>query len=110
MVGIGASAGGVEALEAMLRPIPADCGLAFVIVTHLAQRQPSLLPEIVARFTPMPVRVAQDGLLVEANHVYVGAPDVTLTIAGGRLTALSEPGQPRVSHVVDAFFRSLADD
>jgi len=73
-VGIGASAGGVEALEQFFRATPADNGLAFVVVTHLPPNYESMLAEILGRATQMPVVSARDGQLVEAQHVYVLPP------------------------------------
>ena len=85
IVGIGASAGGVEALEALFRAMPADNGMGFVIVTHLPPDRDSLLAEIIGRASHMPVVNARDGQPVEAQHVYVLPPGATLTIAAGRL-------------------------
>src|SRR5690349_23040828 len=76
VVGIGASAGGLEAFTRLLRQLPADLGCAFVLVQHLDASHPSLLPEILARATAMPVNAASDGELVSANRVYVIPPNV----------------------------------
>ena len=74
IVGIGASAGGVEALESFFRAVPAENGMAFVVATHLPPYRDSLLAEILGRATQMPVVSARDGQLVEAQHVYVLPP------------------------------------
>ncbi len=107
IVGIGASAGGLEALEALFRNLPPDTGLGFVIVTHLARGHVSALPEIIARFTPMHVQSAEDGVLAAADQVYVCPADHILTIASGRLEL-----HPRSAEVqrkpVDVFLASLA--
>ena len=78
IVGIGASAGGVEALEQFFRSVPADNRLAFVVVTHLLPNRESMLSEILGRVTTMPVVEAQDDQAVEAEHVYVLPPGAIL--------------------------------
>jgi two-component system, chemotaxis family, CheB/CheR fusion protein len=109
VVGIGASAGGLEAFGSLFAALPADTGMAFVVVSHLDPTHPSALPEILARATAMPVTEAVNDQPVEANHVYVMPPGQDMTIDQGRLQL-----QPRAAHAlhrpVDLFFRSLADD
>ncbi|MBF8299931.1 MAG: signal transduction histidine kinase, partial [Acidobacteria bacterium] len=109
VVGIGASAGGLEAFTHLLKALPADTGMAFVFVQHLAPAHVSALAEILSRATPMPVREVQDATPVEPNHVYVIPPGQDMVIAGGRLQL-----QPRQGHgahrPVDRFFRALAED
>ena len=85
IVGIGASAGGVEALEQFFKSRPAGNGLAFVVLTHLPPDRESMLSEILGRATRMPVVDARDGEKVEAEHVYVLPPSAILTIRGGNL-------------------------
>src|SRR5262249_50312837 len=85
IVGIGASAGGLEALEGLLRPLPTDTGMSFAIVTHLARGHVSSLVEILSRYTRMPVTTAADGAVLERNHVYVCPPDHIMTMVDGRL-------------------------
>ena len=87
IVGVGASAGGVEALEGLFRAIPADSGLAYVVVTHLGSGNVSMLPEIVGRSACIPVAAVRDGDAVAANHVYVLPPDAVVKIEGGEVTA-----------------------
>ena len=94
VVGIGASAGGLEAYKAFFDHMPADNDMAFVLVQHLAPDHASLLVDLIARHTQLPVVEATDGLQVEARHVYIIPPDVTLTIADGVLQ-LSKPASPR---------------
>lgn len=109
IVGIGASAGGLEAFGSLLSALPADTGMAFVVVSHLDPTHASALPEILARATSMPVTEAVNEQAVESNHVYVMPPGQDMTIDQGRLQL-----QPRAAHAlhrpVDLFFRSLADD
>ena len=85
IVGVGASAGGVEALESLFRAMPPDLGIAFVIVTHLAPKRESLLPEILARDTRMPVLVAEHDQPIRRNHIYVAPADAVLHIQKGHL-------------------------
>ena len=83
VVGIGASAGGLEVFKLLLADLPADTGLAIVFIQHLDPKHHSMLAEILARATTMPVSDAADGMPVEANHVYVIPANVDLTIASG---------------------------
>lgn len=75
IVGIGASAGGLDAYSALLRELPADTGMAFVIIQHLSPDSASMLSEILARMTTLPVTEATDGLVVQPNHIYVMPSD-----------------------------------
>jgi len=110
IVGIGASAGGVEALEAFFRAMPADNGMGFVIVTHLPPDRDSLLAEIIGRACHVPVVNARDGQLVEAHHVYVLPPSAILTIGAGRLRLRQLAAGNRERAPIDVFFTSLAED
>jgi two-component system CheB/CheR fusion protein len=110
IVGIGASAGGVEALEQFFKSLPAGNGLAFVVVTHLPPDRESLLSEILGRATRMPVVEARDGDKVEAEHVYVLPPSAILTIRGGRLRLRRTGLTDRERAPIDVFFTSLAED
>jgi two-component system CheB/CheR fusion protein len=110
IVGIGASAGGVEALEAFLRSVPADNSLAFVVVTHLSPDRKSMLAEILGRATAMPVVDAQDDQAVKAEHVYVLPPGAILTIRNGRLRLRHTGPGDHERAPIDVFFNSLAED
>lgn len=105
IVGIGASAGGLEAFRALLEYLPADTGLAFVIIQHLAAGQESMLPDILSRFTTIPVHQVSDGLKVEPDNVYVIPPGTTMTLSKGTLK-LSPKGKSL--RPIDDFLRSLA--
>ncbi len=110
IVGIGASAGGLRALEDLFKTIPADAGMAFVIVTHLAPDRESFLSDILARHTELVVEVARDGARVAPDHVYVLPPKASLTIAEGLLRLREfEPGRHERTPI-DVFFASLAQD
>ncbi len=110
VVGVGASAGGVEALEAFFGGIPESPGVAFVIVTHLNPERESILHQIISRYTRMPVTVAVDGACIEPEHVYVLPPDGVLSVKGSHLSLEHrEPGQS--SHKpIDVFLGSLAQE
>lgn len=109
IVGIGASAGGIEALTQFFDAMPADSGAAFVVVLHLDPTRGSHLSSILERRTSMPVVEIEDGMSVAPNHVYVIAPNYDLTLEGDTLR-LTEPDQPRGHrHPVDVLFKSLAE-
>jgi two-component system, chemotaxis family, CheB/CheR fusion protein len=110
IVGIGASAGGVEALEQFFKSVPAENGLAFAVITHLPPDRESLLSEILGRATRMPVVNARDGEVVEAEHVYVLPPSAILTIHEGRLRLRRTGIADRERAPIDVFFTSLAED
>jgi two-component system CheB/CheR fusion protein len=109
IVGVGASAGGVEALEYLFKAMPPEPGMAFVIVTHLAPKRESMLPEILARDTRMPVLVAEHDQLVRCDHIYVAPADSVLQIEKGRLR-LRPISDGRERTPIDSFFAALAED
>ena len=110
IVGMGASAGGLEAFEAFFHACPRDTGIAFVLVPHLDPGHESLLGEILQRSTTMPVVQAMDQTAVLPDHVYVIPPNREMAILNGVLQ-ISLPQQPRGQRLpIDAFLRSLADD
>ena len=110
VVGIGASAGGLEAYKTFFSLMPPDSGMAFVLIQHLDPKRPSMLVDLIAAATAMPVSQAEDGAAVTANHVYVTPPDATLTMGEGELR-IARPAPPREARrPIDAFFRSLAED
>ncbi len=106
-VGIGASAGGLEAFKVFFEYLPVHTGLSFVIIQHLAIGQESMLTEILSRFTKIPVQVVKDGLPVEPDNVYVIPPGETMTIEKKvlKLTPKGKSLKP-----IDTFFVSLAED
>ena len=109
VVGLGASAGGLEALEAFFAGLPKTDGAAFVVVVHLAPDQESRMAEVLDRSVPIPVTQVTDRVRVEAGHVYVIPPDRNLVMEDGhlRLTPLESERQHR--RPVDHFFRTLAE-
>ena len=110
VVGIGASAGGLEIFKRLLGLLPRDTGFAFVFVQHLDPNHHSMLAEILARATAMPVSEAADGMAVEANHVYVIPANVDLTIAHGVLNLTPRTQAPGSHMPIDRFLRSLAGE
>ena len=110
IVGIGASAGGLEAFEKFFHHAPADSGMAFVLVPHLDPCHASLLADILQRMTAMPVIEALDQIPVEPNHVYIIPPNRYMEIFHGELQ-LNIPTIPRGQRLpIDSFLRSLAED
>ncbi len=109
VVGVGASAGGLEAFEQLLRSLPNDTGLAFVLVQHLAPKHESMLSELLAKATRMPVVEVTQGMRVQGNHVYVIPPNADMSISDSvlHLSPLSPDRGLRMP--IDSFFRSLAD-
>ncbi|NQE35038.1 chemotaxis protein CheB [Microcoleus asticus] len=110
VVGIAASAGGLEAFIELLSNLPADTGMAFVLIQHLAPDHKSLLSEILRRSTQMPVNEAQDGMAVEPNNVYVIVPNTKLLLLEGLLRLLPREKIDGKVMPADAFFESLAVD
>lgn len=108
IVGIGASAGGLAAMEQFLKQIPLHSGMAYVVVQHLDPTQKALLPELLQRITAMPVREAQHGMRIEPNSVYVIPPNTELSVANGVLK-LALPFEPRGMRLpINVLFSSLA--
>ena len=110
IVGIGASAGGLAAFKSFLANVPAEPNMAFILVQHLAPDHKSLLVELLAAKSPMPVITAADGVVVKTNCVYVIPPDATLTITNGILAIASPAPIRRHRRPIDVFFSSLAED
>jgi two-component system, chemotaxis family, CheB/CheR fusion protein len=109
VVGIGASAGGLEAFERFLGRLPSDSGLAYVLVQHLDPEHESLLAEILSRATHLPVEIAKDAQRIERNHVYVIPRGRGLLVEGGTLRLVTV--EPQVGRLlVNAFLTSLAED
>ncbi len=110
IVGIGASAGGLEAFTQLLKHLPIDTGMGFVLIQHLSPDHKSLLSEILARKTQMPVMEVQDCMIVQPNHIYIIPPNSKMTLAQNllRLTPRKKTQGHYMS--VDAFFNSLAQE
>ena len=106
IVGVGGSAGGLDAFRRLLQALPDDTDMAFVIVQHLDPKHTSQLPDILAKDTTMPVRNVEDGMSVQPNQVYVIPPNTTMVLHDGVLRL--EKRGPGLHLPIDAFFRSLA--
>ncbi|MBI4463535.1 MAG: PAS domain S-box protein [Acidobacteria bacterium] len=110
IVGIGASAGGYNAFVGLLRNLPADSGMAFVLVQHMDPTHESVLNKLLAKETQMPVIQVSDGLEVIPNHAYVIPPNKEMTIRKGILRLVARPGGASGYSPIDAFFTALALD
>ncbi|HYO27959.1 MAG TPA: chemotaxis protein CheB [Azonexus sp.] len=110
IVGIGASAGGLEALEQLLAGVPANSGMAFVVVQHLDPNRPGMLPELLQRTTPMIVRQAENRMTVRPGYVYVIPPNKDLSILHGALYLLDPVARRGLHLPIDSFLTSLAED
>ena len=107
IVGIGASAGGLDAFKKFFSALPAESGIAFVLIQHLDPTRDSLTAELVGTYTRMRVVQVEDGMRVEANRVYVIPPNTYLSIHD-RTLRLSAPTAPRsLRMAIDFFLRSL---
>jgi two-component system CheB/CheR fusion protein len=109
VVGIGASAGGLEAFSHVLRNVRADSGAALVLVQHLAPQHESALVPLLAAHTPLPVVQVSDGLHVEANHVYVIPPNAQMSLVEGTLRLARRPSDRSQYAPIDHFFTTLAE-
>ncbi len=110
IVAIGASAGGLEALEQFLSNVPDKSGMAYIVIQHLDPTQKGMLPELLQRITKMPVRQVRDRMPVKMNTVYVIPPNTTMSVLK-RVLHLFEPVESRGLRLpIDFFFHSLADD
>ena len=110
IIGIGASAGGLEAFEEFFRFMPPESGMAFVLIPHLDPDHASMLTDILQRITAMPVMEAKDQMPVAPNHVYVIPPNRDMTIFHGKLQLIVPEGPRGHRMLIDSFFRSLAED
>jgi two-component system CheB/CheR fusion protein len=108
IVGIGASAGGLDAFHKFFDHMPADCGMAFVMILHLPADRKSMLVDILGRWTSMRVLEGRDGALIEANCVYVPPPHAIVSVKDGRLGVRAAAStDAKMSRPIDAFFDSL---
>ena len=110
VVGLGASAGGLESFQAFLSSMPSDSGMVFVLVQHLDPRHETLMPELLARHTEMPVQLVTEDTPAEKNHVYVVPPDAMVTIDDCVLKVTKASRSRGRRSPIDSFFRSLAED
>ena len=109
IVGLGASAGGLQALKSFFSHVPEKCGMAFIVLVHMTPKQPSIMPDLLQKVTVMPVETAQDGQVIEADHVYVIPPDKEISVFRGKIQLL-DVVERHSTLSIDAFLRSLAQD
>jgi two-component system CheB/CheR fusion protein len=110
VVGIGASAGGLEAIERFFDNVAKDTTMAFVIVQHLSPDFKSMMDELLARHTSLPIHLVENAMAVEAGHVYLIPPKMEMIISGGRLLLSEQDRDQERTLPIDVFFRSLAQD
>lgn len=110
VVGIGASAGGLEAFTQLFSALPPDTGMAFVLVQHLSPHHKSELVNLVSKTTAMPVSEVEPETPIHPNHVYVISPNTSLTIADGKLVIAGRLPEHGVSLPINTFFESLAHE
>ena len=110
VVGIGASAGGLPALQAIFEGIPHDTGAAFVVVQHLSPNFNTLMDELIARHSTMTVKLADDGEYLRRNHIYVMRPSRNIIVSDGKLLLNDVHRTVHPNLPIDQFFKSLAAD
>jgi two-component system CheB/CheR fusion protein len=110
VVGVGASAGGLEAFSRFLRALPVNTGMAFVFVQHLDPKHVSMLTDLLSRETRMPAREVQDGVRIAPNHIYVIPRDKSMELEGGKLRISPRTADYAHHLPIDVFFRSLAQE
>ncbi len=110
VVGIGASAGGLDAIEKFFSNMPSDSGIAFVIIMHFDPTSKSVMVEILKRYTKMDVSQAEDGIKIKPNCVYIIPPNKDMAILHGNIQLLEPTVSRGIRHPIDFFFRSLSED
>jgi two-component system CheB/CheR fusion protein len=110
IVGIGASAGGLEALDGFFRHMPSNSGMAFVVIQHLAPQHISSMDSLLRRYTEMQVLNIEDGIRVKPNHIYLNPPDKHVVIMNGKLCLMESKEPHGVKMPINYFLRSLAED
>ena len=105
---VGASAGGLEALSAFLKPLSPKTGMAFVVIQHLAPQHESALTQLLSRATSMPVREVSDGMVIQPNHVYVIPPNKSMTMRDSLLKLVPRDRANLLHHPIDEFLMALA--
>ena len=109
VVAIGASAGGLEALQDFVKAIPNDSGLAYVVIQHLSPDQPSLMDKLLSAHTPVPVSRIEDGAPIAPDHIYIIPPGPFAEIEDGHFKLIEHPREEGVRTPIDRFFSSLAE-
>ena len=110
IVAIGASAGGLEALERFFSHVPPECGIAFVVIQHLSPDHKSMMAELLGRHTSLRIQVAAEGGAPEPNTLTLIPPKSILTLENGRFRLSDKPTSPTLTMPIDIFFTSLAKE
>lgn len=110
VVGIGASAGGLEAIERFFDHVPEDSGLTFVVVQHLSPDFKSLMDELLARHTKLPIHRVEDGMAIQPNAIYLIPRKKNMVLSFGKLMLTDQDQKPGPNLPIDIFFQSLAQD
>ena len=110
IVGIGASAGGLEALETFFSHMPHDSNIAFVVIQHLSPRHKSIMGSLLSKCTQMEVIEIKDGIKLESNRVYLNPPDKNVIIINNTLQLMTPVKTGSINLPIDCFFRSMAED
>ena len=110
IVGLGASAGGLEALEVFFSHMPPDSGIGFVIIQHLSPKHKSIMVSLLAKDTKMEVLEIKDGIKVQPNHVYLNPPNKNVVIINGTLQLMDPVKTGSINLPIDCFFRSMAEE
>ncbi|AMQ56494.1 hypothetical protein AO498_08700 [Algoriphagus sanaruensis] len=109
-VAVGASAGGLDAVQQLFQRIPADLGFSYVIVQHLSPNFKSLMPELLGKFTAMQILTAEDGMEILPNQIYLNPQRKNLTIEKGRFKLIDKPDTDHLSFPIDILFHSLGKE
>jgi two-component system CheB/CheR fusion protein len=107
VVGIGASAGGLDAFKIFLRALPAKSGMAFVFIQHLSPEHQSILPELLEKISPFPIQQITDNLHLEKDHLYIIPENKTVTVADSVLRLAPLDQKHKKGNTIDLFFSSL---
>lgn len=110
IVAIGASAGGLEALEVFFSNMPSDANMAFVVIQHLSPKHKSIMGLLLEKHTDMKIQVAEDGVKLKPNHVYLNPPEKNLAIMHKVICLMEPPYIHSLNLPIDYFFQSLSDD
>ncbi len=109
-VGIGASAGGLEALEKFFKNVPENTNNVYIVVQHLSPDYKSMMNELLSRHTKMPIHIAEDGMETEPNHIYLIPPSANLSIYHSKLYLEAQINHNHLNMPIDIFLKSLAQD
>ncbi|MEM6830611.1 MAG: CheR family methyltransferase, partial [Bacteroidota bacterium] len=110
LIGIGASAGGLDAIQVFFDNVPADTGYSFVIIQHLSPNYKSLMPELLARHTDMEIFTAEHGQVLDPNCVYLNQSKNNLQVKGGQLYQVNKDPSKSLNLPIDLFFHSLGQE